>query len=83
MSQNLSTEETLLTVTEAYQSLYEFLRRVYTESQWDSISDLLSAISTLNDGRVVDEAFWDMWIESIERAKNGEVITASRPSAKL
>ncbi len=64
-----------ITVGDAYAAMYEFLVRFYETYNSDDVATLLSGLSTLADGQPMDGAYWEEWIECVQKARNGEVDT--------
>jgi len=68
--------ETSITVSTAYVAMYDFLERFQETYQSDDVAALLSGLSTLSDGQPIDQAYWDEWMESVQKAQNGDVDTS-------
>ena len=62
-----------LTKQEAYLAMYAFLEEQYRTTKSDDIGSLLGGMSFLEDGKPVDMAEWEIWLESIEKVKQGGV----------
>lgn len=57
----------------AYLAMYDFLDRVYKQTNDDGIGALLGGMSFLEDGQTADPAAWSDWLESVKRAQDGDV----------
>lgn len=62
-----------LTEKEAYTAMYAYLVKVYEMTQSDDIGSLLGSMSTLSDGKTVDPAIWDDWLQCINEVKQNKV----------
>lgn len=63
----------VLTKTQCYLAMFDFLSHYYDLTKWDGIGALLSEMSFLPDGRPADPATEHLWNESVARAMSGEV----------
>lgn len=62
-----------MSVKEAYLAMYSFLEELYSKCQFDQLGGLLGSMSVLHDGYPADKAIWADWLQSVEKAKTGQV----------
>jgi len=62
-----------LDIQTAYAAMYEFLVGYYERTKSGDVGALLGSMSRLDDGKILDPAVWQDWLESIEKAKKQEV----------
>lgn len=60
-----------LTAEESYKAMYIFLSRLHDMTHSEDLAGFLGSMATLDDGRPVDAAIWEDWIEAIEEVKKG------------
>ena len=77
-SDEKSVEMGKLTTREAYLSMFIFLDELYKSAKLDDLGWLLSGMSLLEDNNPVDPAMWEIWLESIEKAKDDKNIEIAR-----
>ena len=65
--------EDMISVKQAYLAMYSFLEELYTKYEFDQLGGLLGGMSLLPDGSPADQAMWDDWLRSIEKAKTEQV----------
>lgn len=63
-----------VTIDEAYKAMYLYLENLYKLTGSDDLGGFLGSMSMLQDGKPVDEAVWEDWLEAIEKAKKGASI---------
>jgi len=68
-------QQDAITVGAAYAAMYEFLKRFNKTFKSGDVATLLTGLSTLPDGRPMDNAYAEEWIECVEKARNGDVHT--------
>lgn len=56
-----------LNESQAMQAMIIFLDQYYEQVQSDDIAVLLGSLTLLEDGKPVDSAMWDEWLESIKK----------------
>ncbi|MGG5342790.1 hypothetical protein [Enterococcus sp. AZ192] len=59
-----------LNESQAMQAMIIFLDQYYEQVQSDDIAVLLGSLTLLEDGKPVDSAMWDEWLESIKKVKS-------------
>ena len=69
----MSADEDTLTVQQAFLAMFNFLEIHFERLGPGEIGTVLSEISLLPDGGTLDPAAWDDWMNSVRKAKNGEV----------
>ena len=62
-----------LTVEEAYMAMFAYLEKFYDLTGSDDIGSLLGSMSVFSNGRVVDSALWQDWLDAVTKAQAGEV----------
>ena len=63
-----------LTIMEAYKAMYYFLENLYSLTKSDDLDIFLSSMMLLEDGGTTDPAYWQDWLNAIEKLKNGKDI---------
>jgi|GEM_PF-1031553 len=66
-------QNNLITSTEAYAAMYEFLDRFNTTYKSDDVAILLSGLSIASDGQPMDQGYLQEWNECLEKSKKGEI----------
>lgn len=61
-----------LTEEEAYLAMFKFLENYYFLTKTDDVGALLGIMNFMEDGKPVDIALWDDWLECIEEVKKQE-----------
>ena len=65
--------EESLSYSEAYVAMFNFLEGISFKFGNDAqIGGVLGSMSFLSDQEPVDQSFWKLWLESIERARRGD-----------
>ena len=62
-----------MTIEQAYTAIYAFLGDYYRQNKSNDLAGLLSDMSLMSDNMPMDRAAWDDWLESIAKARAGEV----------
>ena len=60
-----------ITKKEAYISMFKFLDRIYSEFNIHDLGSILGSMSFLQDGTTTDPAYWQDWVDIIDKVKNG------------
>jgi len=63
-----------VTINEAYRAMYLYLENLYKLTGSDDLAGFLGSMSMLQDGKPIDEAVWEDWLEAIDKAKKGATI---------
>jgi len=63
-----------ITITEAYKAMYLYLENLYKLTGSDDLAGFLGGMSMIQDGKPVDEAIWEDWLEAIDQAKKNAII---------
>ena len=62
-----------LSYNEAYVAMFNFLEELSSKFGNDAeIGGILGSMSFLSDEEPIDQSFWKIWLESVERAKRGD-----------
>lgn len=65
--------EESLSYREAYVAMFNFLDELSSKFGNDAeIGGILGSLSFLNDEKPIDQSFWKLWVESVERAKRDD-----------
>ena len=59
----------LLTVEEAYKSMFYYLECLYSMTDSDDLGGFLGGMSLLEDKRTADPAVWEDWISAVNKVK--------------
>lgn len=51
---------------QAYGAMYKFLEKYYELTKADGVGVLLGSMALDEDGKPMDPAMWDEWLESVE-----------------
>lgn len=54
-----------LSLEEAYRSMFAFLEKYYEATKSDEIGGLLGSMAMTDDGKPMDPAFWEEWVEIV------------------
>lgn len=58
-----------LTPEQAYRAMFAFLEAHWKRTGSDEVAGLLGGMALTEDGRTMDPAAWDDWLEAIEAAR--------------
>ena len=56
----------------AYQAMVVFLEKYYELTRADDVGGLLASMQLTDDGRPMDPAMWDDWLEALSLVKKQE-----------
>lgn len=59
-----------LTMEEAYKSMFLYLEAYYERTNSDDVGALLGGMMILDDGKTMDPAAWNDWIDCVYKVKN-------------
>ena len=59
-----------ITVLEAYKAMYLYLQSLQKMTQSDDLAGFLGSMMLLPDGKPVDSAVWEDWLEAIAHARS-------------
>ncbi len=59
----------LITVKEGYEAMLYLLRYYYELTDSNDLTDILSGGEYIQEDTPTDSAFWEYWIESVEKVK--------------
>lgn len=62
--------EYTLTTLGAYRAMVFFLEKYYNNTKSDEIAGFLGSMSISEDGKPMDSALWDEWLEAIKNIEN-------------
>lgn len=62
-----------MTEEEAYVAMYAFLENWYQLTRADALTILLGSMSMMSDGRPMDAALWQDWMDAIDKMESGQV----------
>lgn len=57
----------------AFKAMYCFLKQYYEATNIGEIGSLLGSLSLMTDGKPLDPAMWDEWLDCVKKAATGEV----------
>lgn len=55
-----------LSIENSYKAMYLFLYRLYEMTGSDDLAGFLGSMSLLEDGKPVDSAIWEDWINAVD-----------------
>ena len=58
-----------LSIEEAYRSMLVFLEGYYETTKSDEVGGMLGAMSLNSDGKPMDAAHWDEWMNAVRSVK--------------
>jgi hypothetical protein len=59
-----------LTPHQAYAAMFKFLEKYYELTNADDIGALLGSMQMAEDGKPMDPAMWDEWVETLDGVCN-------------
>lgn len=59
----------LITEKEGYKAMYYMLEAYFEATRSDDLTDILGAGRWDDSDRVLDTAYWEYWLEAIEKVK--------------
>lgn len=59
--------EISLSEKEAYQAMFSFLEHLYEITKDDSLGGFLGSMQLLPDGKPIDSAYWEDWVNIINK----------------
>jgi hypothetical protein len=62
-----------LSEKQAYAAMFAFLEHRYDMTKSDDLGALLGSMSLLPDGKTVDPAIWEDWLDAMHKAQAGSV----------
>lgn len=57
----------MLNEKDAYRAMVLFLEKHYSISKSDDVGGLLGSMMLLEDGKPIDSALWEDWMESVQK----------------
>lgn len=60
----------LLTIEEAYRAMFIYLEKLYSLTNSDDLGGFLGSMTLLSDGRPMDPAVWQDWLQSVQDSKS-------------
>lgn len=73
----MSNEKIRITIEQAYQAMLVFLEREYRLTGSDELGGLLGGYQLTVDGKTMDPAAWDDWIDAVNEIVEGAGKSAS------
>lgn len=59
-----------ISVGVAYQAMLVFLESYFNRTKADEIAALLGSLNLAKDGKPMDPAMWEDWLEAVQRARS-------------
>lgn len=59
-----------ITIETAYKAMYLYLENLHDMTGSQDLAGFLGSMSTMADGRPIDEAVWEDWLDAVEKAKS-------------
>lgn len=62
-----------ITIEEAYKAMYIYLENLYKVTGSDDLAGFLGSMSLLSDGKPVDSAVWEDWLDAVAKVNDSNI----------